>query len=328
MYVFEEEKLIKSIEEKKPNQILLQLPEGLKKEGSRLATLIQEKTGIDVIVSGEPLWGACDVAIDEARDLGCDLIVMYGHAPFMNIKFPVIYLEARWDADIALLLKKALPLIKDKKNIALLSSVQHIHQIPIAKKLFESAEKKVLVPKAAGHAFYDGQVLGCEYTGVKMLASKADALVMIANKFHALGAALATPKPVILIDPLQQEVLELTSLREKIIKQRVAAVAKAQDARKIGVIIGAKIGQKFGSYSHIRERLKKLNKPYVLVSMGEVTNEKLINLHDIDAFVELACPRIAIDAAGMYEKPLLTAREFAVLCGELTWADLLERGFF
>ena len=55
---------------------------------------------------------------------------------------------------------------------------------------------------------------------------------------------------------------------------------------------------------------------------------KYFILHDIDAFVELACPRIAIDAAGMYEKPLLTAREFAVLCGELTWADLLERGFF
>ena len=327
MYVFEEDKLIKSIIKHKPTQILLQLPEGLKKESSRLATLIQEKTGVDVIVSGEPLWGACDVAVEEAKQLGCDLIVMYGHAPFMDIKFPVIYIEARYEINISSLLKKALPLLKGKTKIGLLCSVQHMHQLAPATKMLEVEHHKVLIPKAKGHAFYDGQVLGCEYTGIKMLAEKVDALLMIANKFHALGASLAVAKPVILVDPLQQEVLDMKSIREKIIKQRVAAVAHAQDARKIGVIIGTKIGQKFGSYEYVRTQLKKLGKPYVLISMGEVTNDKLINLHDIDAFVELAGPRIAIDAAGIYEKPLLTAREFAVLCGDLTWDDLMKKGF-
>ena len=61
--------------------------------------------------------------------------------------------------------------------------------------------------------------------------------------------------------------------------------------------------------------------------MGEITNDKLVNLYDIGAFIELACPRIAIDAASLFDKPLLTAREFAVLCGDLRWEDLLERGF-
>ena len=154
-----------------------------------------------------------------------------------------------------------------------------------------------------------------------------DGIVMVANKFHAVGAAMATTKPVLLIDPLQHEVEDMTLLRNSLIKQRAAVLAKAKEAKKIGVIIGTKIGQKFGSFEHVKQKLEKLGKPYVLVSMGEVTNDKLINLHDVDAFVELACPRIAIDAAALYEKPLLTMREFAVLCGDLTWDDLLERGF-
>ena len=85
MYKFEEEKLIKEIKERSPKLILLQLPEGLKKESSRLVKLIKENTDSEVVVSGEPCWGACDIALDEAKNLKADLIILYGHAPFIKI---------------------------------------------------------------------------------------------------------------------------------------------------------------------------------------------------------------------------------------------------
>ncbi len=325
MYTFEESRLIKEIKAKNPKRLLLQLPEGLKKEGLRIASLITKETSSEVILSGEPLWGACDVAIAEAKTLGCDLIVIYGHAPFMQVDFPVLYLEARYEKDITKLIKKAYEQLKNYKSISLATSVQHIHQIPIVKEFLESKGIKVLVPEAKGHAFYDGQVLGCEYNAFKNL--KSEAIFIIANKFHALGAAMSMNKPVILLDPFNEEITNMEVEKNKIIKQRAAAIDKARQAKKIGIIIGTKVGQKFGSFDAVKEKLKKLKKEYVMIAMSEITNDKLINLYDIEAFVELACPRIAIDAASLFDKPLLTAREFSVLCGDIEWNDLLEKGF-
>jgi len=325
MYTFEEERLIKELKEKSPKRALLQLPEGLKKEGLRISSLIQKQTPTEVILSGEPLWGACDVAVAEAKTLGCDLIIIYGHAPFMEINFPVIYLEARYEKDISKLIEKSHNHLKEFKSIAIAASVQHLHQIPIVKNFLESKDIKVTVPEASGHSFYDGQVLGCEYNAFKAL--NVDAIFIIANKFHALGTAMSVNKPVILLDPFNEEITNMEEEKNKIIRQRFAAIEKARNAKKIGIIIGTKIGQKFGSFEHIKERLKKLKKEYVLISMSEITNDKLINLHDIEVFVEIACPRIAIDAASLFEKPILTAREFSVLCGDITWQDLLDKGF-
>lgn len=327
MYKFEEEKLIADIKEKSPKRILLQLPEGLKKEGLRISEYITTNTNSEVIISGEPLWGACDVAISEAKTLGCDMIIIYGHAPFTSVDFPILYLEARYESDITKLLEQSYDPLKDFKKIAIATSVQHIHQVPKIKEFFESKGLEVTVPQAKGHAFYDGQVLGCEYSSFKAIAEEVDAVFIIANKFHALGVAMSINNPVILLDPFNEEISNMEEFKQKIIKQRATAIETAREANKIGVIIGTKVGQKFGSFDHIKEKLKKMEKPFALISMSEITEDKLINLYDIDAFVELACPRIAIDAASLFSKPILTAREFAVLTGELTWEDLLEKGF-
>ena len=111
-------------------------------------------------------------------------------------------------------------------------------------------------------------------------------------------------------------------------KQRVFAIEKVKQARKIGVIISTKLGQHFGSFDYVLEKLKKIGKEGVLISMNEVTNDKLVNLYDIEAFVELACPRIAVDDYSKFSKPVITIREFAYLVGDVTWEDLLEKGFF
>ena len=100
MYKFEEDKLIREIKERNPKLILLQLPEGLKKESSKLVKVIKDNTNSEVIVSGEPCWGACDIALDEAKNLKADLIILYGHAPFMKINFPILYMEARYETNI------------------------------------------------------------------------------------------------------------------------------------------------------------------------------------------------------------------------------------
>ena len=52
----------------------------------------------------------------------------------------------------------------------------------------------------------------------------------------------------------------------------------------------------------------------------------LMNFYDIDAFVELACPRIAIDDFAKYPKPILTFKECLVAVGEKSYEDFLSEG--
>ena len=250
MYDFEEERLVRELKKHKPKRVLLQLPEGLKKEAVHIAELIQEKGKIQVVVSGEPLWGACDIAINEAKMVNADLIVIYGHAPFYKPSFPVIYVEAHYKKNIDPLLKKVLPQLKEFNKIGVIASVQHLHQLPKVKKYLEEQGKKITIPLKKGHAFYDGQVLGCEYNSLKLVAKNVDAFLILGNKFHALGAALSVTKPIILLDPYNEEIANMESLKNKIIKQRFAAIEKAKQAKTFGIIVGVKEGQQFGSVEY------------------------------------------------------------------------------
>ena len=326
MYKFEEDKLINEVKKHKPKLILLQLPEGLKKEASKLVKTIKQNTDSEVIVSGEPCWGACDIALDEAKNLKADLIILYGHAPFMKINFPILYIEARYETDIEDLIKKSLKELKNYNKIALACSVQHMHQLPIAEKILKENGKEIFIPPKKGFAFYPGQVLGCEYNGLKNIKDKFDAILVIGNDFHALGAALAVPKKVILIDPFNREVYSMDKLREKIIRQRIIAINKVKDARKIGIIIDNKPGQHFGSAHYIKNKLEKLDKEVILLSMNEITDDKLVNLYDIETFIETACPRISIEDYARFSKPVINYREALVVIDDLTFEQLFEQG--
>ena len=75
---FEEERIKQEIAKRGARFVLLQMPEGLKPEAPRLAKII-EKAGALSIISADPCYGACDLAIAEAKSLGIDLVVHFGH---------------------------------------------------------------------------------------------------------------------------------------------------------------------------------------------------------------------------------------------------------
>ena len=74
------------------------------------------------------------------------------------------------------------------------------------------------------------------------------------------------------------------------------------------------------------EKLKEQGKNVIAITMADLTPDKIMNFYKIDAFVELACPRIAIDDFANYPRPLLTFKEALVAVGELSWDDILEEG--
>jgi len=60
--------------------------------------------------------------------------------------------------------------------------------------------------------------------------------------------------------------------------------------------------------------------------MSEITEDKIMNFYNVDAFIELACPRIAIDDFAKYNKPILTFKEALVALNIKSWNEILKIG--
>ena len=322
---FELEKLISELKKRKPKKILVQLPEGVKQNVFDINKIFKELE-IEVIYSGETCWGGCSVAVQEAEALGADLIVHFGHAEFIKMDFPILYMEVRDELDLKPILEKSLKSLEKYKTISLSYSIQHRHDLDMIKKFYEDNGKKVLLSKKLGVASYDGHVVGCEYSGLKSIEEEVDAFVVIGNNFHSMGAALAVKKPVILIDVYNYEIKDMSDLRNKILKQRAISIEKFREAKTVGIIVEIKPGQKFGSPNFLLRKIEKAGKEAVIITMSELTPDKLMNFYYIDCFIELACPRIAVDDFEKYEKPIITFREALVGLGEKSWDEILEKG--
>lgn len=327
MYDLEESRIIEEIKKRKAKNVLLQLPEGLKKEASRLTNTIQEKTSATVFVSGEPSWGACDLPINEAKQLNSDLIIHFGHAPFHAPGVPTLFIETHYQQDIEPLIDVYLKKFPHHKAIGLVASVQHIHQLKRVQEILKQHNRVTIIPEAKGRAFHPGQILGCEYTGPKTIEKKIDAYLCIANGFHALGLVLSTEKPVILIRPSTQEIQDLTMQRDKYIRQRYALIEKAKQANSFGILISTKSGQlNIKLAEQLKNKVLAKCKEATIISMGEIQPDELINFSSIDVFVTTACPRLAIEDLPRFSKPLITIRELLVALGEVSWEENLKTG--
>ena len=191
--------------------------------------------------------------------------------------------------------------------------------------LFRSG-KKIILSKKLGNVSYEGQIVGCQYRGLKSIENEVDCFVILGNKFHAMGAVLSVEKPVILIDVYNNQIEDMGNLRNKILKQRVISIEKFKEAKNVGIIIEIKPGQKFGSPKLFIDKLKEQGKKPIVITMSELTPEKIMNFYNIDAFIELACPRIAIDDFAKYQKPILTFKEALVALGSKSWDEILKTG--
>jgi 2-(3-amino-3-carboxypropyl)histidine synthase len=326
---FEEERIKQEITRLGAKLVLLQLPEGLKPEGPRLAKII-EKAGALPIVSADPCYGACDIATAEAERLGIDLIIHFGHAKLVkHERVPTVYVEARATVKVDDAVEQAIPLMSKWSKIGLATTVQHVQALDHAREILVRAGKIVVVGDA-GRINYSGQVSGCDYSNVKSIVNDVDAFLFIGGgRFHALGIALTTSKPTIIADPYEKRAYSIDDEAQKILKQRWAGIEEAEHAKTFGILIGLKPGQKrLDEALKIKETIEKSGKTACLFAIREILPEALLEFPTVDAYVNTACPRISLDAASKFSKPVLTVNEFMVVAGESSWENLLKKGLF
>jgi 2-(3-amino-3-carboxypropyl)histidine synthase len=325
---FEEERIKREITKLGSKTVLLQFPEGLKPEGPRIAKIVEE-AGALPIISADPCYGACDIAVNEAEGLGVDLIVHFGHAKLMISKIPTIYVEARSTVAVKEAVEKALPLLSNYSKIGLATTVQHLDTLKQTRTILLKAGKTVIIGTCEQMS-YPGQVTGCNYGNVKSIADQVDVFLFIGGgMFHALGIALSTSKPTFIADPYDNRAFSINDETQKIIKQRWACVQEALNAKTFGVLVGSKPGQKhLDEALVIKEIAKQHGKTAYLLTIKEIIPETLLEFPSIDAYVNTACPRISLEASQKFSKPVLTINEFMVAIGEYSWENMLKKGLF
>lgn len=330
LFEFEEKKLKKEIAKRKAKRVLLQLPEGLKIYGPYLANIVKE-AGALAVISADPCYGACDLAIHEAENLDADLVVHFGHSEMKKQQDEsiVVYVDAKAKIDVRSALKKAFPHIKNWERIGLVTSIQHIHMLDEARKELIKIGKTVVIGDS-GQLKYAGQVTGCNYSNAQSISKEVEAFLVISGgKFHALGVALAMSKPTIAIDPYENQAYSVDEEAEKILKQRWACIEEAKKVEEFGVILGLKTGQRrIAEALEIQDKLEKNGKKSVLLALREITPEALMQFPTLNAYVNTACPRLSLDDAQRFRKPILSIREALVLVGEMSWEELCKKGLF
>ena len=288
------EKVIKELKRLKAKKILVQFPEGLKLKIQEIVEKL-ETQGFEVFLCLERTYGACDIRDEEALRLKCDAILHIGHSSLnLKSKLPVVYWHYYLEANPLKILKKEFPKLRNYKKIGLVYVIQFKPQIKKVKEFFENNGKKVLFLK---------QILGCRLDWVKKVESKVDAFMCIAaGKFHALGLALKTKKPVLNLD-LEKKKLEKVEVK-KYLKIKSWNKSFLKEAKKIGFLISWKKGQRFGDWERLKRKLEKEGKKVYLLVMDEIDESKLEGLR-LDLLVNFACPRIAIDDAFKFKIPIL-----------------------
>ena len=326
---FEEERIKREITKLEAKRVLIQLPEGLKPEGPRLARVV-EKTGVLPIISADPCYGACDLPTAEAESLGVDLIIHYGHAKLLKYeRVPTIYVEARATINVDDAIEKALILLEKWRKMGLATTVQHVQTLDNVKEILLHAGKTVAIGDA-GNMNYPGQVIGCDYSNAKSIASDVEAFLFVGGgRFHALGVALSTSKPTIVADPYEKRAFSVDEEARKILRQRWASIEEAKKAKTFAVLVGLKPGQKrLEEALSIKEKLEKSGKKAHLFAIKSITPEALMNFPIVDAYVNTACPRLSLDDASKFRKPVLTINETFVVVGKISWEKLCVKGLF
>ncbi len=312
MIVIDEKRIFDEIQRRKPVSVAINGPDGILPQVQETASQIMKRFGIPAYVLADTTWGTCDLNSNGAKVLGAEILFNVGHSIMMDTYDDnVILIDAFDDIPFDIVAKKAIEEVKGK-TISLITDSQHLHQVDLVKKILENGGVQVKIGKGKGQ-LNDGQVFGCEFYPAMETKESVDANLFLGqSNFHAAGIALSTNIPTYVLDPYFNEVREVTEFAQKLQKKATLAIYKAAEAQTFGVIVGLKEGQisKTTALKFKRE-LEKEGKTVQLFALTDITNERLQNLKGIDAFIQVACPRISTD--NRFDKPLLSTPQALAL---------------
>jgi 2-(3-amino-3-carboxypropyl)histidine synthase len=269
---------------------------------------ITKKFDIPAFVLADTTWGTCDLNSNGAKVLGAEILFNIGHTnkleTFPGSQDNVIMIDAFDDISFDQVIPKAIEILEGK-TISLITDSQHLHQIDVVKEKLEKHDIIVKIGKGKGQ-LNDGQVFGCEFYPAMETREQVDANLFLGqSNFHAAGVALSTRIRTYILDPYFSEVRDVTDFAKKLEKRATLKIYKATEAKIFGVIVGLKEGQ-FAKITALKfkKELEERGKEVQLLALTDITSDRLKNFTGIDAFIQVACPRISTD--NEFDKPMLS----------------------
>ncbi|XP_055855803.1 2-(3-amino-3-carboxypropyl)histidine synthase subunit 1 [Episyrphus balteatus] len=322
-YNFEIHKTIWRAREIKAKRIALQLPEGLLMYSIIISEILERFTSADTVIMGDVTYGACCVDDYTAKALGADLLVHYGHSCLIpvdqttGIKVLYVFVDIKIDP-LHFLDSVKLNFKPEDGQIALVSTIQFVTTLQAASSELKEKGYDVIVPQAK--PLSPGEILGC--TSPQMPETTKIIIYLGDGRFHLESAMIANPRlKAYRYDPYDKK-FTLEEYDHKAMQNvRWDHIKRAKSAKKIGIILGT-LGRQGSSrvLRFLERRLHAKGFQTSVILLSEIFPQKLdLFGEDIDAFVQIACPRLSIDWGSAFTKPLLNPYELSVVLGDVEW---------
>ena len=317
-YNFEIHKTVWNIKKNGAKRVGLQMPEGLLIYSLIVADILEQFCQAEVIVMGDVSYGACCIDDYTARALGCDFIVHYAHSCLVPIdvtSIKVLYVFVTINIDETHLINTIKLNFEKGSQLAVFGTIQFnptIHSIKA--KLENDSEKPIYLIPPQTKPLSKGELLGC--TSVKLDKSQISGTMYVGDgRFHLESSLIHNPDiPAFRYDPYSRKFTREYYDHDQMTKVREDAIQAASKAKKIGLILGA-LGRQGNpvTLDKLESGFQEKGVQVVKIILSEIFPQKLAMFDDVDAFVQVACPRLSIDWGYAFSKPLLTPYEAMVL---------------
>ncbi|NWI65520.1 DPH1 synthase, partial [Todus mexicanus] len=340
-YNFEIPKTVWRIRQAQAKKVALQMPEGLLMFACTIADIVERFTGAEAVVMGDVTYGACCVDDYTARALGADFLVHYGHSCLIPIDatqgLKMLYVFVDIKIDASHFLETIRFNFAAGTSLALVSTIQFVSTLQVRWRPPGRSGTGFASPPAVALP----QFLSAQAPGLERLprgaggadSSRSDNMLLPYlgdGRFHLESIMIANPGiPAYRYDPYSKIFSQEHYGHESMQRARQDAIRAAAGARCWGLILGT-LGRQGspGILQHLESRLRALGRPFVRVLLSEIFPSKLQLFPDVDAWVQVACPRLSIDWGEAFSKPLLTPYEAAVALRDVEWQQPYPMDFY
>ncbi len=310
-YYYDIALITKLIRSKKAENVLLQVPEGLKALACSLLDELKDRLkDVEIHIDLSPSYGSCLIDTDVTSSY--DLVINLGHEEYPYWKPPdnvyfidLLYREPLSSEVIEDIISKV---TEFGGNVAIYSTAQHKHEVPRLAEVLSSRGINVV------NKLSSAVIFGCWFSDLDIVLSNLDAVLVISGGyFHGIGVGLRirNSKPIFKLDPYEQKAELINDKVYRFLKIRYSKIMNALDAKNWLLVAGA-CGQYRPSIIRKLEKLLKKNSANYYISRVAILGEhtlRNIDTEAIDAVIVTSCPRLPIEDLSKYHKPVLTPGE-------------------
>ncbi|KAL0073374.1 putative diphthamide synthesis protein-domain-containing protein [Phycomyces blakesleeanus] len=326
-YNFEIHKTVWRVKKAGAKKVALQLPEGLLMFACLISDILEVFCDAETLIMGDVTYGACCIDDFTARALGCDFLVHYAHSCLVPVDVTPIntlYVFVDIGIDTSHFIDTVRKNFETGKKIVLVSTIQFATALQASREALKT-EYDMLIPQSK--PLSPGEILGC--TSPKLPGYEA--IIYIGDgRFHLESIMIQNPDiPAFQYDPYGKTFTRERYDHSEMHSLRKHAIQVGKQAKKYGLILGTLGRQgKPQVMEYLEKTISDAGKSSVIVLLSEIFPGKLAQFEDVDAWIQIACPRLSIDWGYAFPKPLLTPYEASIALGKAEWQEVYPMDFY